>query len=375
LPGSNVFPDGLHTMNSTRPSPVDDQGNPIRAIGMLSGGLDSTIAAKLMAGMGIQVHGVNFSTGFCLTDHHRAMAKYDPESPDARRLRNEALRAGVDVQVPVQIVDIAEEYLREVVLEPRYGRGQGMNPCIDCRIFMLVKAREMMSDLGAHFVFTGEVLGQRPMSQHMQALNMIEEQAGLKGLLLRPLSARFLEPTIPEQKGWVDRDQLLDIQGRSRKVQMGLAEGYGIDDYPQPAGGCCFLPDLNFSERLQDTFAHIEDRTRLTREDMLLLKVGRHFRLPSGVKVIVARDAGENAFIQGLSEGRWTLQVVDHGSPITLVDAEAGDEDLQRAAELTARYSQGREEARVRVRLVLGDTERVIEVTPADPATTNPMMI
>ncbi len=363
-------------MTNERPRPVDDQGNPIKAIGMVSGGLDSTIATKLLAGMGIEVHGLNLSTGFCLTDHHRAMAKFEPErSTDSKQLRNEALRAGMDTQVPVKIVDIAEEYLKEVVLEPQYGRGQGMNPCIDCRIFMLVKARTIMEEMGAHFVFTGEVLGQRPMSQHMQALNLIEEKAGLKGLLLRPLSAKYLEPTVPEQKGWVDREQLLDIQGRSRKVQMGLAETYGIDDYPQPAGGCCFLPDLNFSERLQDTFAHIEDRTRLTREDMLLLKVGRHFRLPSGVKVIVGRDSSENAFIQGLSEGRWILQVIDHGGPLTLVDAAAGDEDLERAAELTARYSQGREEERVQVRLTRGDTERDLEVTPADPTTTNPMMV
>jgi hypothetical protein len=362
-------------MTNERPRPVDGQGNPIKAIGMVSGGLDSTIATMLMAGMGIQVYGVNFSTGFCLTDHHRAMAKFEPETADIRRLRNEALRAGVDAQVPVQIVDIAEEYLTEVVLEPKHGRGKGMNPCIDCRIFMLVKARALMEEIGAHFVFTGEVLGQRPMSQHMQTLRLIEEQAGLKELLLRPLSARHMEPTIPEQEGWVDREQLLDIQGRGRKVQMGLAEDYGIHDYPQPAGGCCFLPDLSFSERLQDAFIHIEDRTRLTREDMLLLKVGRHFRLPSGVKVIVARDSGENAFIQGLSGGRWALQVIDHGSPITLVDADAADEDLQRAAELTARYSQGREEERVRVRLTLGETEREIEVIPADPATTNPMMV
>lgn len=359
-----------------RPHPVDDEGNPVKAIAMMSGGLDSTVATRLIAGMGIEVHGVNFSTGFCLTDHHRAMAKHAPRAPtDTKRLRIEALRAGADTRVPVQVVDIAEEYLEEVVLRPQYGRGQGMNPCIDCRIFMLRKARGMMLQLGAHFVFTGEVLGQRPMSQHLQALKLVEERSDLKGLLLRPLSARHLEPTLPEQKGWVDREQLLAIVGRGRKVQMGLAEAYGIDDYPQPAGGCCFLPDLNFSKRLRDVLDHTEELADLTREDMLLLKVGRHFRLPSGTKVIIGRDASENAFLSGFTAGRWTLQVVDHGSPLTLLDPDASEDDLQRAAELTARYSQGRDEPSVRVQLSMDGEEREIEVTPADPASANPMMV
>lgn len=343
---------------------------------MVSGGLDSTIATKLIAGMGIEVHGVNFSTGFCLTDHHRAMARFSPEPPeDTRRLRNEALRAGVDAQVPVEIVDIAEEYLKEVVLEPRYGRGQGMNPCIDCRIFMLQKARTMMEKLGAHFVFTGEVLGQRPMSQHMQALQLVEAQSGLSGLLLRPLSAEFMDPTIPEQRGWVDREQLLGIEGRSRRIQMGLAETYQITDYPQPAGGCCFLPDLNFAKRLEDVFEHIEDRTKLTREDMLLLKVGRHLRLPSGVKVIIGRDSSENAFLSGFTGNRWVVQVIDHGSPLTLVDEKATEDDLRLAAELTARYSQGREQSRVRVQIAFGEEEREVQVTPAEDGTQDSLLI
>ena len=351
----------------TRPRPLNEQGHPIKAIGMLSGGLDSSIATQLMVELGIEVHGVNFSTGFCLTDHHRAMARHAPPSPSsghARRLRNEALRAGAEARVPVQIVDISEEYLQAVLLQPRWGRGQGMNPCLDCRIFMLIKARAVMEKLEAHFIFTGEVLGQRPMSQHMQALQLVEEQAGLKGLLLRPLSARYLEPTIPEQKGWVPRERLLAICGRGRKEQMELAAAYGIDDYPQPAGGCCFLPDEHFARRLQDTLDYSDDPTRLTRDDMLLLKVGRHFRLPSGIKVIVGRDASENAFLEGFRPGRWALQVLDHGSPLTLVDPAAGPDDLELAARLTARYSQGRAFEQVRVRLSLGGQVTETRVAP-----------
>ena len=156
---------------------------------------------------------------------------------------------------------------------------------------------------------------------------------------------------------------------------MELADAYGIDDYPQPAGGCCFLPDLNFSERLRDLLDHTEDRSALTHEDMLLLKVGRHFRLDSGTKVIVGRDASENAFLAGFTAGRWVLQVIDHGSPLTLVDGGASDEDLHRAAELTARYSQGREESRVGVRMKLGEAERILEVAPASFESANPMMV
>ncbi len=392
--------DGITLPGSGVPVRRDDEGRPIRAIGMVSGGLDSTLASKLIAGMGIEVHGVNFSTGFCLTDHHRAMAKFAPSPPeDTRRLRNEALRAGADVRIPIDVVDIAEEYLEAVVLEPRHGRGQGMNPCIDCRIFMLQKARAIMEERQAHFVFTGEVLGQRPMSQHLQAMRTIEREAGLEGLLLRPLSARHLDPTIPEQRGWVDREQLLDIHGRSRKAQMELADAYGIYDYPQPAGGCCFLPDLNFAQRLQDLFDHTADRHTLTREDMLLLKVGRHFRLATGTKVVIGRDASENAFLEGFTADRWVLQAIDHGSPLTLVEGEASADDLELAAAMTARYSQGREEAQVRVRArrVKGEEaeegggseagavtagtpgaateERILEVAPAAPEVCQPLSV
>jgi tRNA-specific 2-thiouridylase len=372
--------DGFTLPGSGVPPRRDEEGRPLRAVGMISGGLDSTLAAKLIAGMGIDVIGVNFSTGFCLTDHHRAMARFAPDpAADTRRLRNEALRAGVDVRIPVEVIDIAEDYLREVVLEPRFGRGQGMNPCLDCRIYMLRHARRIMEERETHFVFTGEVLGQRPMSQHLQALKLVEREAGLEGLLLRPLSARHLEPTLPEQRGWVDREQLLDIHGRSRKVQMALADAHGIFDYPQPAGGCCFLPDLNFARRLQDLFDHTPDRTALTREDMLLLKVGRHFRLGSGIKVVVGRDAPENAFLEGFQAGRWVLQAPDHGSPLTLVEAGASEEDLLAAAALTARYCGGREEPRVRVQVTPPGPEegeeRIMEVAPADPATVQPLAV
>ena len=168
--------------------------SPVKAIGLISGGLDSTLAAALLKRIGVEVYGLNFSNGFCKTDHRRAIN--DP-GEDPARLRNPALRAGALVGFPVEIVDVAEAFL-EVVKNPRYGYGANVNPCIDCRIFMLLKAREVMVRRGADLVFTGEVLGQRPMSQYRKALELVERKADLEGRLLRPLSARYLPPTIPE---------------------------------------------------------------------------------------------------------------------------------------------------------------------------------
>ncbi len=211
----------------------------VRAIGLLSGGLDSTLAARVLLEQGIEVVGLHYSTGFCMNDHRRALARPDE---DPRRMRNEGLRAGSDLGIPIEVLDAGEEYLK-MVLSPKHGYGRFANPCIDCRIFMLHGAADYMREHGGHFVFTGEVLGQRPMSQHLQSLNLIEKQCGLAGHLLRPLSARHLPPTLPETLGWVDRERLLGIAGRSRKEQMSLAERWGISDYPQPSGGCCFLAD------------------------------------------------------------------------------------------------------------------------------------
>jgi tRNA-uridine 2-sulfurtransferase len=330
-----------------------------RGIGLLSGGLDSTLAARVLLEQGIEVIGLHYSTGFCMNDHRRAMARPDE---DPKRMRNEGLRAGADLGIRVEVLDAGEAYLK-MVLNPKHGYGKRANPCIDCRIFMIHGAAEYMREHGGHFVFTGEVLGQRPMSQHMQALRLIEKECGIAGFLLRPLSAGHLPPTIPEQRGWVDRERLLAISGRSRKEQMAWSETWGIKDYPQPAGGCCYLADENFARRFHDKKEHTAPE-EIRREEMILLKVGRHFRLSPGVKIIVARDEGENQFLSRFQTSGWRFEALDCGSPVTVVEGEP-DEELKRLiAAITARYSDRRGEPLVQVAARRAAVEERLLVSP-----------
>ncbi|OLD63231.1 MAG: hypothetical protein AUI47_09910, partial [Acidobacteria bacterium 13_1_40CM_2_68_5] len=234
---------------------------------------------------------------------------------------------------------------------------------IDCRIFMIHGAAEYMREHEGHFVFTGEVLGQRPMSQHMQALRLIEKECGIEGYLLRPLSAKHLPPTIPERLGWVNRDGLLGISGRSRKEQMTRSDTWGIRDYPQPAGGCCYLADENFARRFHDKRLHT-DPERIRREEMILLKVGRHFRLAPGVKIIVARDESENQFLQRFDLPGWRFEALRCGSPITVVEGEPDDNLKMLIASITARYSDRRGEPLVEVAARRDGREEVLLVPP-----------
>ena len=344
--------------------------NHITAIGLISGGLDSTLAACLLADQGIDVIGLNFSTGFCKTDARRALNR---PGEDPKRLRHEGIRAGADAGIPIEVIDIADDYLK-MVLKPKHGYGKVMNPCIDCRIFMLRRAKEYMAEVGGQFIFTGEVLGQRPMSQHRRALREIEKEADLQGYLLRPLSARLLEPTVPEQKGWVDRDRLPAIQGRGRKDQMALAERFGVLEYPQPSGGCCFLTDMNFGRRFKDKIAHTGE-AMLSPEDLVFLKVGRHLRVDAGLKIIVSRDEPEGKFLERYRNGHWAAEALDCSSPLTLVEGDPDAEQRRLIAAITARYSNARDRDRVRVRLSRDGEEEIQEVRPADDEVCRPMLL
>ena len=338
----------------------------VRAVGLMSGGLDSTLAAGMLKEQGVEVQGVHFWTGFCKVDHRRALGRpEDRKNPE--RLKSMALAAGESVDVGVEVVNVADEFLRDVVLRPKHGYGAAMNPCIDCRIFMLKKADEIAAERGADVVFTGEVIGQRPMSQHKAALKTIEDESGLGGRLLRPLSARHLEPTGAERDGRIDRERLGGITGRSRKPQLEMVARMGVTDFPAPSGGCCFLADRNFARRLRDLMAH-GDRRDIDQEDILFLKIGRHFRVAHDLKLVLGRDEAESRFLEQRSQGRWTCQVADGRGAFGRVEGEGDTGGLETVASIAARYSRHRDEARVEVRLRRDDRERSVSVRPADPA-------
>jgi tRNA-specific 2-thiouridylase len=314
----------------------------IKAVGLLSGGLDSTLAVRIMLEQEVEITALHFRTGFSYVERNRAVGRGPARPSDAER-------AAAMLGVPLEVIDVSDEYF-PVVLHPRYGYGSGMNPCVDCRIFLLRKAKAWMEDHGHHFVFTGEVVGQRPKSQMRPTLDTVERESGLRGYLLRPLSARLLKPTVPEQRGWVDRERLHGISGRGRKAQIALAEQFGITDYPQPSGGCCYLIDQTYSRRLRDFLAH-EGAEVLTRERVQLLAVGRHLRLPSGRRVIIGRDERENAYLETCGVKGVLLTTVDHPGPTALMPGAPAREDIERAARITAGYSDGRDEPALRVQV------------------------
>jgi len=257
-----------------------------KAIAMISGGLDSKIKNTHVRGQGIAVKAINFYTGFCVTETQRRKGgRADGTVP-----RNEALRAAADLEVDIEYVDISDSGYLDMLVHPKYGYGANANPCVDCRIFMMSKAREIMEAEGADFIFTGEVLGQRPKSQRRDTLRTIERESGLTGRLLRPLSAKLLEPTLPERDGLVDRDRLEGISGRSRQRQLELARELGVTDFPQPAGGCCYLTDESFARKFFDVLDSREaagGERRLEPDDIVLLSTGRHFRLSPRAKLVV----------------------------------------------------------------------------------------
>jgi tRNA-specific 2-thiouridylase len=289
----------------------------VKALALFSGGLDSILAVKLMLEQSIDVVAVNFVSP-CSSEK------------SGSGITEAAKRLGI----PLKFVDVGKEYLK-MIRNPKHGYGKNMNPCVDCRIFLLKKAKKIAKKIGAAFIFTGEVLGERPMSQHFQAMKIIEEEAGLKGKILRPLSARLLPETVMEKKGLVDREKLLGIHGRSRKPQIKLAEEFNIKDYPSPAGGC-LLTCEEYADKLRDLFKH---KKRCSIADVALLKVGRHFRLGEN-KIIVGRNEAENKILTvEKARNDYYFEVPDVGSPISVLQGAKTRTAVRTAAALTAFYS------------------------------------
>jgi tRNA U34 2-thiouridine synthase MnmA/TrmU len=297
-------------------------GPKVKALALLSGGLDSTLAVKLILDQGIDVEALNFTSPFCLCGRGGCGA-----SKTAKQLG-----------VPLKVVSVGEEYLK-VVRKPKHGYGRNMNPCIDCRIFMLKKAKKYAKETGASFIFTGEVLDERPMSQHYSTLKTIEKEAGLKDEILRPLSAKLLPETLIEKKGLVNREKLLLIRGRSRKPQIELAKKFNITDYPCPAGGC-LLTYREFADKLRDLFTY---KKRVSVADVNLLKVGRHFRSGKN-KIIVGRNETENKTLTTKKNpDDYLFEVPNCGSPTTLLQGPKTKRAIEKAAALTAYYSDKKE--------------------------------
>lgn len=361
-------------MNS---SPATPQSTPRRrALALVSGGLDSMLAVKVIQAQGIEVEGVNFFTGFCVEGHTHAIRERDRKKPK----RNNALWVAEQLGIKLHIVDISEEY-KDVVLNPRHGYGANMNPCLDCKIFMvnqatlmLDKARELadsqvqQGEQGFDFIITGEVVGQRPKSQLKWTMPVIARESGADDRLLRPLSAKILEPTLPEREGWVDRSQLHDFSGRNRKPQMELARQFGLEDFAQPAGGCCFLTDEAYSNKLVDLW-QARNKRDYELDDIMLLKVGRHLRPRPHFKLIISREEGEGNFLEGYRYQFPSLELVSHGGPLTLVDGEFADiEEAELAAAIVARFSQGRSAERVEVQYNRpGGVSQLLSVRPLRP--------
>jgi len=297
----------------------------VTGIGLISGGLDSMLAARVLQDQDIQIIGVSFVTPFFGSERGK--------------------RAAAMLDIELKVMDITEVHL-EIVRSPKHGYGKGLNPCIDCHAMMFREAGKVMEAEGADFLFSGEVLGERPMSQNRQALMIVAKESGYEDLILRPLSAKLLPETLPEREGKVDRERLLDISGRSRKRQMELAAHYGIAEYSQPAGGC-LLTDPVYARRLKELMEH---NPELEVRDIQLLRVGRHFRLDTGEKVIVGRDHDENIKLLSMKdETDIILNVRDYPSPITIIPHDASEEAIAEAASICVRYSDAPRNEKVTV--------------------------
>ena len=322
-----------------------------RAVGLFSGGLDSILSVCLLTEQDVEILGVCFVTPFFGSER--------------------AERAAPELDIAFRVIDITGPHF-EMVKDPRHGYGRNMNPCIDCHALMLRTAGRLMDQEGYDFLFTGEVLGERPKSQTRRALEVVARESGYPDLVLRPLSAKLLKRTRPEHEGLVDRERLLDIQGRSRKRQMALAEEFGITDYPTPAGGC-LLTDPGYSRRLRELLDH---DPQASADDVRLLSVGRHLRLGEKTKLVLGRKKGENDALEGFFRpGDVKLLVRGYPGPTGLLRGPVDAELKRLAAAICARYSDAPPAEEVPVHFFTEGVEEEIHVVPATPESVGPLLI
>jgi tRNA U34 2-thiouridine synthase MnmA/TrmU len=306
------------------------------------------LAIKVILDQGIEIVALNFKSPFCLCEKSQGCGS---------SIKKMAGQLGVELKN----IYLGQEYL-EMIENPKYGYGKNLNPCIDCRIFKFKQAKKIMEEIGAAFTISGEVLGQRPMSQHRRALQIIETESGLEGLILRPLSAKLFPPTLPEEKGWINRDSLLDIQGRTRKPQINLASCLGIKDYPCPAGGC-LLTETNFSRRIKDLFKSGKN----TFNNAQLLRLGRHFRITPEFKLIVGRNENENTRILNLAQEKDLIfEPDDLPGPTALGRGSCSKETELLASKIIARYTSRDNEVKVRVKTCPPNGEKSFLVEEID---------
>jgi len=321
----------------------------VRAVALLSGGLDSHLAVKLVLDQGVEVHAINFVTPFCTCT--------------AQGCRSEARGAAEQLGIPLKVANNSRPLL-EAIKSPRFGYGRGLNPCLDCRVISFERAAAYMEEIGASFLVTGEVLGQRPMSQMRRSIEKIEKESGLKGRILRPLSAHHFPPTEVEKEGLIDRDKLLSISGRSRRIQIDVAEELGVNDYPCPAGGC-LLTEPDFADRLRSLLREYDSPAM---PQVTLLKSGRHIFSTDGQRIIIPRDEMEDRRLKNLKHVlSAVLDTVDIVGPTAgiMTPVAVTEGTLKEAAALLSRYGKGRDREKVTVRAEAVDGSWKTEMTAA----------
>lgn len=306
----------------------------MKALALFSGGLDSLLAIKIIKDLGVEVTALHFNIGF-----------------GARNDKSKLLKQRMEqIGVELKFVDIREQFFKEILFSPKYGYGKYFNPCIDCHGNMFSHAFSMLESEGASFVISGEVLGQRPKSQRAEALGQVEKLCGAEGLIVRPMSAKLLPITIPEQKGWIDREKLLDIHGRGRERQLQLVKEYGLEYYENPGGGC-LLTDTSIANKIKD----IQKRREVVFEDMELVKFGRYLVLPDGGRCVIARNEEENKALDFMHPKMSKITLLDCIGPLGLVENNASDKDKELAVSLTLLY--GKSEANKSYKVRLGNKE------------------